>query len=120
MKIERFFYGMVNGKIILLKTKRVNEILSDENFQFLRRLTPNDNKQWWLPAEQIITLSHIEEINDGDGRAWVQNQTLLIPIQDYIKLTKPHEIFCRFFEPALHELPKTFESITLTALEVKK
>lgn len=113
MKIERFFYGMVDSKIILLKTKRVNEILSDENFQFLRNLTPEDNNQWWLPAEQIVALSHIEAVDDDNGRTWVQNQTLLIPIRDYIKLTKPHEIFHRFFESVLDKAPEVFDPITI-------
>jgi len=113
MKIERFFYGMINGKIILLKTNGVNAILSDDNFQFLRKLTPKDNNQWWLPAEQIVALSHVEEVDDDNGRTWVQNQTLLIPIHDYIKLTKPHEIFNVFFKPVLHKPPDTFEPIKI-------
>ena len=113
MKIERFFYGMVDGKIILLKTDRVNEILSDANFQFLRKLTADDVNEWWLPAEQIVALSHIETVNDDNGRTWVQNQTLLIPIHDYIKLTKPHNLFHRFFDPVILDTPKTFEALNI-------
>ncbi len=113
MKIHRFFYGMVNGKIILLKTEGVNQILSDANFQFLRKLTPKDNNQWWLPAEQIVALSHVETVDDNNGRTWVQNQTLLIPIHDYIKLTNPHSIFDKFFSPTFKESPEKFEPITI-------
>lgn len=111
MKIQRFFYGMVQDKIVLLKTEGVNAILSDASLQFLRQLTPNDNKEWWLPTEQIVALCHIEEVEDGNGRTWVQNQTLLIPIHDYIRLTQPHTFFHEYFEPTWEETPKKFESI---------
>jgi len=113
MKIERFFYGMVDGKIILLKTARVNNILSDENFQFLRKLSPKDNNQWWLPTEQVVALSHVQEVKDNNGRSWVQNTTLLIPIHDYIRLTKPNEVFSKFFETVLTKPPENFEPVTL-------
>ena len=111
MKIERFFYGMIDGKIILLKTNGLNKILSDRNFQFLRKLTPEDKNQWWLPAEQIVALSHVETVEDDNGRTWVQNQTLLIPIHDYINLTKPEEVFHKYFEPTFQKSPEIFEPI---------
>ncbi len=113
MKVERFFYGMVKGKIVLLKTDGLNQILSDESFQFLRKLVPTDNNQWWLPTEQIVAVSHVEEIDDDNGRTWVQNQTLLIPILNYIQLTKPYTILHEFFEPIMQEAPTTFNPVEI-------
>ena len=120
MKIERFFYGMINGKIYLSKTDGVTKILSDQNFQFLRKLTPKDNDQWWFPVEQVISVSHIEEVDDDDGRTWVQNQTLLIQIYDYIELTKPTELFQNFFEPILDAPPEKLKPINMHALKPLK
>jgi len=112
VKIERFFYGMVNGKIYLLKTDGVNNLLSDKNFQFLRNLRlQHSDKYLWLPTEQIIALPHITNVEDDDGRIWVQNQTLLIKIHDYLQLTNPHKFFSKFFLPPLNELPKKLEPI---------
>ena len=113
MKIQRFFYGMVKGKIMLFKTEGVNHILSDANFQFLRKLTPQDNNAWWLPTEQVVAISNIQTVHDNDGRKWVQNETLLIPINDYIKLTKPHEKLGLLFQKTLNEEPKSYETITI-------
>jgi len=100
---------MIDGKIILLKTVRVNEIMSDTSLQFLRKLTHTDPTEWWLSTEQVVALSHIEKVQDGDGRSWVQNQTLLIPIHDYIRLTRDN--FTKYFEPILNKLPEIFEPI---------
>lgn len=112
MKIERFLYGMIDGKIYLLKTNGVNKLLSDKNFQYLRNLKEEDSDKYlWLPTEQVIALPHIKTVSDDNGRTWVQNQTLLIPIHDYIKLTKPHEIFHKFFESVLNKPPEVFERI---------
>lgn len=102
---------MIDGKIVLLKTDRVSQILSDANLQFLRKLTLVDASEWWFPIEQVVSVSRIEKVNDGDGRTWVQNQTLLIPIHDYIELTKPRETFQQYFEATLTKLPETYEPI---------
>jgi hypothetical protein len=81
VKVERFLYGMFNGKIYLLKTEGVNNLLSDKNFQFLRNLREEDSDKYlWLPTEQIVALPHIVKVEDDNGRSWVQNQTLLIKI----------------------------------------
>ncbi len=95
---------MVNDKIILLKTEGVS-------FQFLRKLTPQDNNLWWLPTEQIVAVSNVHEVNDNNGREWVQNETFLIPIHDYLNLTKPHELFKNLFMATITEQPEKFEAV---------
>ena len=103
---------MFNGKIHLLKTNGVNDLLSDKNFQFLRNLSEeNSDKYLWLPTEQIIALPHIITVADDNGRMWVQNQTLLINIHDYLQLTNPYQLFSKFFLPPLDELPEKLEPI---------
>lgn len=112
MKIQRFLYGMFDGKICLLKTDGVNKILSDKNFQYLRNLQPEDSDKYlWLPTEQVVALPHIETVSDKDGRTWVQNQTLLIPIHDYIQLTNPIQALSKFFLPILDQPPESLEPL---------
>jgi len=116
VKIERFFYGMVNGKISLLKTSGVNKLVSDKNFQFLRNLRVDDSDKYlWLPTEQVVALPHIIRVEDDDGRTWVQNETFLIPIHNYIQFTDPYNLLSKFFHSPLNELPEKLEP-----LEVKR
>lgn len=112
MKIERFVYGMFNGKIYLLKTDGVDKILSYKNFYYLKNLTEMDNNKYlWLPTEQVVAVPHVTKVEDGDGRTWVQNQTLLIKIHDYLQLTNPHLTLAQFFLPLSDELPESFNPI---------
>jgi hypothetical protein len=99
MKIQRFIFGMFDGKVTLVKTDGVNQILSDKNFQYLRNLTPEDSDKYlWLQTEQVIAFPHITVTEDKNGRTFVQNETLLIPIHDYIQLTNPKQIFTNLFQ----------------------
>lgn len=119
MKIERFLYGMFNGKICLLKTDGVNTLLSDKNFQYLRNLTEADsNKYLWLPTEQIIALPHIITVQDENGRTFVQNETLLIPIHDYIRLTDPNKFLSQFFNSEWKDIPEKLESLKIDKLPI--
>lgn len=112
MKIERFKYGMFDGKIVLEKTDGLNEVLSDRNFQRLRNLTVEDSDQYlWLPSEQLIAFPHITKAEDKDGRTFVQNKTLLIGIHDYIQLTNPNQVFSPFFKSKWN--PEKLEPIRL-------
>jgi len=98
MKIERFVYGMFDGKICLFTTDGLNSVLSDKNFQRLRTLTvADDGKYLWLPTEQIIAFPHITMVDDDDGREFIQNKTLLVPIHDYLQLTNANEVLSKFF-----------------------
>ena len=117
MKIEHFLYGMIDGKIVLYKTAGVTHILSDKNFQFLRALTATDSdKYWWLPTEQVVALPHIESVTDEDGRTWVLNHTLLMPIHDYLKLTDPNNFLSHLFITKPIN-PEKFETFTINVKE---
>jgi len=114
VKIEHFLYGMVDGKIVLYKTAGVNKILSDKNFQILRGLAVEDSDQYlWLPTEQLVALPHVEEVSDNNGRAWILNHTLLVPIHDYLKLTAPQKFLSHLFITKPVNLEQ-FEAFTIT------
>jgi len=101
--IEHFYYGMLNGKIVLFKTPGVNRLVSDRNQAILRSLGAESNgKYHWLRTEQVIAFHYIEEVSDGNGRKWVVNHTLLIPIHDYIRLTNPFEKLDSLFIKGIH------------------
>ena len=113
MKIERFVFGMFNGKIGLAKTDGVCDLITDVNFQYLRNLTETPETGYlWLPTEQVIAFPRITTVYDDDGRDFVQNQTLLVPIHDYIKLTRPKGIFdLPFFAEDYNFLPEILEPL---------
>jgi len=114
MKIERFLYGMIDGKIWLLKTDGLNAILSDKNFQRLRDLTEEDNEQYlWLPTEQLVAFPHITIVTDKDGRSFVQNETLLIGIHDYIQLSDPKRLLAPYFNSEWKSVPEKLEPLTI-------
>ena len=99
MSIEHFFYGLLDGKIVYLKSNGVNDLISDKNLQRLRTLTIKDSEHYlWLPTEQVIALPHITETADQFGRKCIQNQTLLIPVHEYIQQSKPYQIFAEWFK----------------------
>lgn len=112
MKIERFFYGMIDGKICQLKTDYLRAVLSDKNFEALRKVTEEDsNKYLWFPSQQLVALPHITAVADEDGRTWVQNQTLFIGIHDYLHMTDPNKYLSKFFASELKEVPELFEPL---------
>jgi len=97
--IERFVYGMFDGKIVLYKTQGLNKILSDKNFQILRNLgVEYDGQYFWLPTEQVVALPWITKVDDDDGREFIQNRTLIVPIHDYLQLTNVNTCLTRFFD----------------------
>jgi len=114
MKIERFRYGMFDGKILLEKTDGVNAILTDKNFQRLRNLTEADNEKYlWLPTEQLIAFPHITMAEDKAGRTFVQNETLLIGIHDYIRLSNPNRLLSPYFNGEWKTIPEKLEPIKI-------
>jgi len=116
MKIEHFFYGMIDGKITLLKTTGVSRLLQDKTFQRLRELREADSDIYlWLPTEQAIALPHITKVYDKAGREFIQNHTLLIGIHDYLRLTNPKNLLLPFILSPFQEVPETFEPIKVTA-----
>jgi hypothetical protein len=91
MKIERILYGMQtgDGKIALLKTAGVNNLLSFKNIEYIKNLKPTDSRRYlWFKTEQTIAYPIIIEVADKDpkhgGRTWVQNQTFLVNIHEFL------------------------------------
>jgi len=107
---------MINGKIYLFTTNGVSDLLSDKNFQKLRTLREEDSDKYlWLPTEQVVAFPHIVTVEDQNGRTWVQNETLLIKIHDYIQLTNPNHLLSKFFSIPYETLPEKFEPLKVTA-----
>jgi hypothetical protein len=94
MKIERIFYGMIKGRIILQKTAGVNKLLSDANITYIRNLTVKDSDRYlYFKNEQVIALPKIINVFDEKSkRSWVQNETRLIAVHDYFELTNPSKV----------------------------
>jgi hypothetical protein len=112
MKIERFFYGMIDGKIYQFKTDYLRAVLSDKNFEALRKVTEEDSDKYlWFPSQQLVALPHVTKVEDEDGRTWVQNQTLVMGIHDYLCMTDPSKYLSKFFVPELTEIPEVFEPL---------
>jgi len=112
MKIERFFYGMIDGKIYQFKTDYLRAVLSDKNFESLRNVTEEDSDKYlWFPSQQLVALPRITTVADKDGRTWVQNQTLFVGIHDYLRMTNPSKYLSKFFVPELKEVPEVFEPL---------
>lgn len=117
MKVERVFYGMVNGKIDELTTDGVRNLISYKNLEYLRTLKPEDSgKHLWLKSEQTIAFPIVREVKDmregKGGRTWVQIQTFLVNIHDYLNDTAK-KIFEPYIMPELTELPKQFDPIII-------
>lgn len=93
MKLERFFFGLIDDKVTMLKTEGVSRLLYDKSIQRLRQFTVEDSgKYFWFPTEQVIAIPHVKAVEDSHGRTFVRNLTLLISIHDYLKLTQPQKV----------------------------
>ena len=115
MKIERFKYGMFDdGKVWMPKTDGLNAILSDKNFQRLRELKVEDNEKYlWLPTEQLVAFPRISIVSDEDGRTFVRNETLLIGIHDYLRLSDPKRLLSPYFSSEWKSVPEKLEPIVI-------
>jgi len=112
MPVEQFVYGMFpDGKIGVLKSPNVNNVLSDINFQILRA-NPNPREALWLETEQLVVVQFVDETSDRDGREWVWNHTFLIPIKEYIRITDPHQLFSKYVV-SKDKPPTNLESIEI-------
>jgi hypothetical protein len=121
MKIERILYGMqtADGKIALLKTPGVNNLLTFKNIEYVKNLKPADSHRYlWFKTEQTIAYPVIIEVADKDpkhgGRTWVQNQTFLVNIHEFLNYAlsgkNPFEVL---IQPELEKFPDQFDPVTV-------
>jgi hypothetical protein len=122
MKIERILYGMQtgDGKIELLKTSGVNSLLSFKSQDIIRNLKPKDSgKYLWFKTEQTIAYPIIIDVADKDpkhgGRTWVQNQTFLINIHEFLSyvLNNNENPLNAYVLPEQEKFPEQFDSIII-------
>ena len=120
MKVERILYGMetATGKIALLKTPGVNNLLTFKNQEYIRNLKPQDSNQYlWFKTEQTIAYPVIITVADQDpkhgGRTWVQNQTFLVNIHEFISHTLGNggNIFEKLVSPEYQQFPDDFNAL---------
>ncbi len=119
MKVERVFYGMVNGKIDELTTAGARNLISYKNLEYLRTLKPEEfrkGKHLWMPTEQTVAYVVAREVVDKregkGGRSWVQIQTFLVNIHDYLESTAK-QVFEPYIMPELEEWPRQFDPIII-------
>ena len=122
MKIERILYGMqtADGKIDMKLTNGVRNILASKNIEYIRQLKPADsNKYLWFKTEQTIAYPVIVEVADKNpthgGRTWVQNQTFLVNIHDFIShfLGNGSNPFNALIQPELEKFPDVFDAVNV-------
>ena len=122
MKVERILYGMQthDGKIMLLKTPGVNNLLTFKNIEYIKGLKPADSKSYlWFKTEQTIAYPVIYEVADQDpkhgGRTWVQTQVFLVNIHDYLTytLSGSNTPFTNYILPELDKFPEFFDPIQI-------
>jgi hypothetical protein len=122
MKVERILYGMqtVDGKIAMLKTAGVNNLLTFKNIEYIRNLKPADSRRYlWFKTEQTIAYPVIIDVADKDpkhgGRTWVQNQTYLVNIHDFLAhiINGGGNPFEQLIQPELEQFPEFFEPVNI-------
>ena len=121
MKVERLLYGMQtgDGKIALLKTPGVNNLLSFKQIEYIKGLTPKDSRQYlWFKDAQTIAYPIIIDVADKDpkhgGRTWVQNQTFLVNIHEFLTYTlNGKNPFEPLIQPELETFPDQLDPLTV-------
>lgn len=123
MKIERLYYGMFTGtgKIGLMLTPKVRSLVQPQNIEYIKALQPEQSKRYlWLPSEQVVAYPVVTEVKDereGMGnRPWVQNQTFIMTVHDYISATQ-QQSFLSLVEPhilePLEDYPESWNALTV-------
>jgi hypothetical protein len=123
MKIERFLYGMqtADGKILMLMTPGVRGMLSQASIDFIRKLQPQDSyKYLWFREEQVIAYPVVITVTDERDpkkgkRTWVQNQTYLVNIHDYLTHTLGNggNVFTPLLHGELEVFPEFFDPVNV-------
>ena len=122
MKVERVLYGMQtsDGKIWLRLTDGARELLTQKSLDYLRQLRPKDSgKYLWFKTEQTIAYPIVYTVQDKDpehgGRTWVQNQTFLVGIHDFLThyLNNGANPFGSLVLPELEEFPEFIEPLNI-------
>ena len=122
MKIERLLYGMQtsDGKIELRLTPGVRNLITQKNIDYIKNLKPKDSgKPLWLKTEQAIAYPVIIEVADKHpdhgGRTWVQNQTFLVGIHDFIShvINNGSNPFQPYVLPEQEKFPESFDPISV-------
>jgi hypothetical protein len=124
MKIERIIYGMQtgDGKIFVVKTAGVNSLLTTQSFERIKKLTSADSHCYLhFPTERTLAYSIIIDVADKDpkhgGRTWVQNQTFLVSIKDFLDYTQsgknPFAAFDALVQPSYSQFPQFFEAVNV-------
>jgi hypothetical protein len=122
MKIERMLCGMqtVDGKILSKYSKGVLDILQPKSRDRIKALQSKDTESClWFKTEQVIAYSVIIDVYCKDpsqgGRTWVQNQTFLVNIHEFIPYVQsgknPFDVFKLLVQPEYDKFPDIFDAL---------
>ena len=124
MIVERILYGMqtADGKIFTKYSNesRIQQMLMPKSRALIHSLKPKDSgKYLWFKTEQTIAYPIIREVTDQHpdhgGRTWVQNQTFLVGIHDFLThyLNNSANPFESLMLPELEEFPEFIEPLNI-------
>ena len=107
MRAEHFVYGLFNGVgYKTLQTSRVDKLLTEQNFERLKRLPAADVVYvHWLDTENIVAITQVREAKDEFNRKGIWNHTILVPITEYLSYTST--------QPASHITDSLFQKLPL-------
>jgi hypothetical protein len=120
IQCEHFIYGIfpkVGYKLV--KSSKADKLLSEENFQLLmdlgKRINTEGVVQLWFPTEKTLTATYLCPSSDEYGRQGMWNHTILLNIDDYLKLKPPEltGIFNSYFIHGLTSIPKRLEPLQI-------
>jgi hypothetical protein len=120
MKIERILYGMQtsDGKILSKYTDGVLKLLQPKSRESIKALQISQSrKPLWFKTEQVLAYPIIIEVEDKHpdhgGRSWVQNQTFLVHLTDFLEyaLNNGSNPFEKLTMGELDKFPESFDSL---------
>jgi hypothetical protein len=118
VRCEHFIYGLFpNIGYRLIATPRLPHLICASTFTTLKNLGMHaDSKvtfQIYWEAERVISVSTVRPMTDVHGRKGVWNHTILISLDDYLKLTQPHTILAPFSIAPLNDPPRTLSPLVV-------
>lgn len=111
MNLAHFIHGQF-GKdgYRLFKSRDLTQKISEETLIDLSRQGGGLNGEVirvsYRAKENMIAVSYLRSTNDEISRSGVWNHTILISVEDYLKLTNASKLFESFFIRELKEPPR--------------
>jgi len=95
----------------LIASPNVHDLLSAKSLQYLKDLRDGSVIQTFLP-EKIVAISYLKLKQDEYCRETLWNHTILVPIQDYLRLNYPNFAESHFIQE-LDKIPKSLKPLEI-------